>query len=136
MRFSVHHTAISAVDMDESIRFYGELGFEVALRHRDPAGEFEIAHLKLDGTFLEIFWYRSRQDAPATAGALATDLPRVGVKHLGLRVGSIREAKEFLERRGLASGIEVREGVTGVTYFFVKDPSGILLEFVQDDRGL
>jgi glyoxylase I family protein len=67
---------------------------------------------------------------------LATDLPRIGVKHFGLRVSSITDAKNFIEERGLGTNIEIREGKTGVTYFFIKDPSGILLEFVEDNRSL
>ena len=136
MEFSAHHTAISAANMDESIAFYEKFGFALALRWIDPDGAAEISHLKLGSVFLEIFWYRDQVPAPETASALSTDLPRIGVKHFGLKVESVYDAREFILRNGLADDVEVREGKTGVTYFFIKDPSGILVEVLEDKRGL
>jgi glyoxylase I family protein len=94
------------------------------LRWKDSDGELEIAHLKLGANYLEIFWYQDQASAPETAASLATDLPRIGVKHFALSVDSVYEAKDFVENRGIASNVEVQQGRTGVTYFFVKDPSG------------
>ncbi|MEV5210308.1 VOC family protein [Micromonospora sp. NPDC053740] len=136
MRFRAHHAAISAVDLDQSISFYEKFGFKVALRWRDPEGESEIAHLKLDDFFLEIFCYRDQVPAPESASALGTDLPRIGVKHFALQVESVQDAKAFVLQAGVAKEVEVREGKTGVVYFFMKDPSGILVEVLEDRRGL
>lgn len=134
MDFSLHHVAISAVDMAASVRFYEQFGFTVVRHWRDPGGEREIVHLKLDGNYLEIFWYRDPVPAPETAGSIATDLPRIGVKHFALQVDFVHEAKKFVEDRGIASDVEIQQGKTGITYFFIKDPSGILVEFVEDKR--
>jgi len=122
--------------MSESISFYGKFGFKLALHWKDPEGRLEIAHLKLGENFLEIFWYRDQSAAPASASSLATDLPRIGVKHFALQTESVQEAKEFVEREGLATDVEIREGKTGVAYFFIKDPSGILVELLEDKRLL
>lgn len=135
MDFTIHHAAISAIDMAESLTFYEQFGFRVVLHWQDPDGEQEIAHLKLGENYLEIFWYRDQAPAPETAASLATDLPRIGVKHFALKVDSVHEAKNFVENRGIASNVELQLGNTGVTYFFIKDPSGILVEFLEDKRG-
>lgn len=135
MDFTLHHVAISAVDMTSSVAFYEQFGFTVVLHWKDPGGEQEIAHLKLGDNYLEIFWYKDQIPAPETAGSLATDLPRIGIKHFALQVDSVHEAKTFVENRGIASHVDIRHGKTGVTYFFVKDPSGIFVEFVEDKRG-
>lgn len=135
MDFTIHHAAISAISMAESVAFYEQFGFRVVLHWKHPDGELEIAHLKLGANYLEIFWYRDQESAPETAGTLATDLPRIGVKHFALEVRSVHEAKRFVENRGIASNVEVQQGRTGVTYFFIKDPSGILVEFLEDKRG-
>ncbi|MCA1605176.1 MAG: VOC family protein [Actinobacteria bacterium] len=135
MEFTIHHAAISAIDMVESVAFYEQFGFRVVSHWKDPDGELEIAHLKLGENYLEIFWYRDHAPAPKTAGSLVTDLPRIGVKHFALEVDSVREAKKFVENRDIASDVEVQQGRTGVTYFFIKDPSGILVEFLEDKRG-
>jgi len=56
--------------------------------------------------------------------------------HFALKVDSVHDAKNFVESRGLASDVEIQHGRTGVTYFFLTDPSGILVEVVEDKRGL
>ncbi|MGH3773961.1 MAG: VOC family protein [Pseudonocardiaceae bacterium] len=68
-------------------------------------------------------------------GILGARSPRIGVKHFALTVHSAHEAKNFVENRGIASNVVVQQGRTGVTYFFIKDPSGILVEFLEDKRG-
>lgn len=135
MDFTIHHVAISAINMAESVAFYEQFGFRIVVHWKDPDGELEIAHLKLGANYLEIFWYRDQAPAPETAASLVTDLPRIGVKRFALKVDSVCEAKNFVENRGIASNVEVRQGRTGITYFFIKDPSGILVEFLEDKRG-
>ena len=100
MDFTLHHAAISAKDMAVSVAFYEQFGFKVVLHWKDPDGAQEIAHLKLGGNYLEIFWFEHQMSAPETAGSLATDLPRIGVKHVALQVNSVHDAKEFVENRG------------------------------------
>lgn len=135
MGFRLHHVAISVRDMGESINFYQSFGFDVVVRYVDPAGAFELAHLKLEGAFIELWCYKEQIPAPESAGDLSTDLPRIGVKHLALEVPSVDEAQRLLENRGIPIAIRRRQGDTGVTYFFVKDPSGNLLEVLEDKRG-
>ncbi len=136
MEFAIHHAAISAIDMAESIAFYEGFGFRTVLHWKDLDGVQEIAHLKLGENYLEIFWYKDQVPAPETAGALVTDLPRIGVKHFALKIDSVFDAKAFVEARGIASNVEVQQGKTGVKYFFIKDPSGILVEILEDRREL
>ena len=113
MDFTLHHAAISATDMAVSLAFYEQFGFKVVLHWKDPDGEQEIAHLKLGDNYLEIFWYKDQTPAPETSGSLATDLPRIGVKHFALQVNSVYDAKEFVENRGMASNVEILHGKTG-----------------------
>lgn len=136
MRMRFHHAAISVDDMEVSQEFYGHLGFQVAVEWADPSGSPRICHMKLGDVLLELFWFADRQPAPESAGRLETDLARVGCKHFALQVDSIIEARQFVEERGLGAGVSIQQGKTGVTYFFIKDPSGILVEFVEDPREL
>jgi glyoxylase I family protein len=132
MEFRMHHTAISVRDMAESIAFYEQFGFAVARHYQDP--DMEIAHLRLGEAMLEIFWYRDQVPAPKSAGELSSDLPRIGVKHFALQVESIEQAKQFAENGQLADQITIRQGKTGVRYFFLKDPSGNLFEILETTR--
>lgn len=121
--------------MAVSKAFYSELGFEPVLDYTDPSGSPQICHLKLGDTFLELFRFEDHRPAPESAKTLQTDLPRIGSKHFALQVDSIEVAKAFVEKKGWAAGAAIVEGRTGVRYFFIPDPDGILLEFVEDRRG-
>jgi glyoxylase I family protein len=136
MRFRIHHVAISVRDIQESVEFYGWFGFRVVVHYADPAGDFEVVHMKLEDAFLELWWYRERVPAPASASELSTDLPRIGTKHLALEVPSVDEAQRLIGARGISLASQRREGNTGVVYFFIKDPSGNLLEILEDRRQL
>lgn len=134
--FRFHHVAVSVDDISESILFYGQFGFRPVLEYVDPDGRFEVAHLKLGNAFLEIWKYRQYVAAPQSASKLSTDLPRIGWKHLALQVASLEEVMTMLSARGIPVVVAPRIGNTGVSYLFVKDPSGNLVEFLEDHREL
>src|SRR5260370_23851729 len=92
LRFQIHHVALSVRHMNEAVEFYSQFGFKEVTRYADPAQDFEIVHMKLDDGFLELWCYQHQHPAPKTAADLSTDLPRIGVKHLALKVPSISEA--------------------------------------------
>jgi len=134
--FTIHHVALSVTDIQKSINFYAIFGFEVAYTWQSEDKAIQISHLKLGETFLELFCFKNYQEAPESSKELMTDLPRIGVKHFGLKVKSVHETKKFVLDSGYEGDIEIIRGKTEVDYFFIKDPDGILLEFIQDDRGL
>lgn len=134
--FSFHHVSLSVQNLEASIRFYAVFGFEPVFRWQAEDKKLSIIHLKLGEVLLELFCFEGAAEAPQSSKVLATDLPRIGIKHFGVQVADIDAAKAHLCDLGLADGVEVVEGKTGIRYFFIKDPSGILVEVVQDDRRL
>ena len=134
--FSIHHISLSVTSLDTSVNFYQKLGFKEVLRWKADDGSLQISHLKLGEVFLELFSFKKFVEAPSSTKKLDTDLMRIGVKHFGIKVRSIIEAKDWVEKNNIAQNVEIKHGRTNIDYFFIQDPDGIFIEFVQDDRGL
>jgi len=135
--FKLHHVALSVSDMDASIEFYSRFDFKPAYHWHADDKKLAITHLKLGDFILELFSFESSAAAPDSSKELASDLPRVGIKHFGLKVADIHATLKHLQQQQLADNhIKVIQGRTGIEYFFIKDPDGILLEILQDDRQL
>ena len=133
---SFHHVAISVQDLSASVAFYKRFGFREALTWTDPTGDLVIKHMALGNFILEIFAYREATGDGLPDRDLADDLKIRGVRHIGIRVIDVRKAHADLIAGGFKPLAEVQRGRTGIEYFFIRDPDGIFVEFVQDDRNL
>lgn len=131
-----HHVSISVKSLDESEKFYRLFGFKKVYEWTAEDKSLMISHLKNRSFILEIFCYANFQELPKSSKDITTDLPVLGVKHLALKVSSIKKAKEDLMNKGITPYTEIAQGRMEIQYFFVKDPDGILLEIVQDNRYL
>lgn len=131
-----HHVSISVKSLDESEKFYRLFGFKKVYEWAAEDKSLTISHLKNRSFILEIFCYANFQELPKSSKDITTDLPVLGVKHLALKVPSIKKAKEDLINKGITPYTDIIQGKTEIQYFFVKDPDGILLEIIQDNRYL
>lgn len=135
--FKVHHLTISVRDIEKSEKFYSIFGFKRVHFWQADDKSLQIVHLRnAENIILEMFCYASPIDAPIQSKMLESDLPEIGVKHFALSVESLKKSKKELERLGVDIAVDVTKGRTGIDYFFIKDPDGILLEIAQDDRKL
>ena len=135
--FNFHHVSLSVSDIEKSSQFYEALGFMTVYKWKADDNSITIYHLKLGDSYVELFCYSDYKSAPESTKSLSTDLPVLGVKHFGLKVKSIEDAKTQLVKEGFVKeDIEIKKGRTEILYFFIADPDGILLEVLQDDRML
>lgn len=134
--YSFHHSAISVSNAEKSLNFYMLFGFKKVAEWRAPDNLFTITNLRNDDVLLELFCYSSPQTPPQHSLSLENDLPTLGIKHFGLKVDSIDKSISDLEDKGIeVLHKDINEDRSGINYFFVKDPDGILVEVVEDNRG-
>lgn len=132
--FSFHHVALSVSDLERSAEFYAIFGFKPVVRWQADDASLRIWQLKNGSAMLELFCYAEPQDEALSARDLASDLPRLGIRHFGVRVDNLQSTLAELKQQGLADNVSITHGRTGIDYFFLRDPDGIFVEVVQDDR--
>ena len=132
--FGFHHVALSVSDLKKSKEFYNIFGFKTVLDWVSESNDLTISHLQLGLFFLELFCYKNPQEK--IEQSLDDDLHTIGIKHFGLRVDSIEIAKKNVIESGIAkeNDIAIKQGRTGITYFFLKDPDNNFVEIVEDKR--
>lgn len=147
----MYHTVVNATNLDRTVAFYSDLGFQVLndRRHvkwpdfvgrifglKKAQGRGVLMHLPADpnGPMLDILEWTE-----PTAQPIATDgntVPRI----IAFRVKNVHEAYADLKRRGIALTGELVEpqprdlGVVGV--FCARDPDGTLIELIELQQGV
>ena len=78
---------------------------------------------------LELFRYDDPKPIPADRLTPNSDLQTVGTKHVAFQVPDMKALKE----KFLANGVDIAHEVTmeGNSVMFVRDNSGVLIEFIQ-----
>ncbi len=136
MKLVHHHVAISVRDRERSLAFYEALGFEQVHFYDD--GVKTNTHLKLGDVYIEMFCFSANSDADALGMDIANDIDKVGVKHIAFAVGDVGAAREEVVRMNISddvSEIFEKQSDGGVArFFFVKDPDGVWVEFIKDER--
>lgn len=128
--FTFDHSAISVDNLEQSVDFYKKLGFKNDKEFHDE--NLDIVYLSLGDMCLELFHYVKHNNIPDYYKDNDTNLHTVGNKHFAFRVEDILKAKEFIENNDIYSDeIILKKGRTCKAYFFIKDPNGIYIEFIE-----
>lgn len=128
--FRPHHVSLTVGDMEVSIAFYCSLGFGVSHMYSSSDGNRRLSHLRLGSFTLELFQFPLRKLEMSPSNR---DIHPIGIRHFALEVDSITEANKLISSLGYECE-SISTGLSGLKYFFVRDPDGIWFEVVEDNR--
>jgi len=136
-----HHTAISVMDIDRSIRFYRDvLGMTLDWRidHRKSEAlervvglkDVDVSYAMLSGWGgrVEIFQYHSPEGLPYPSDKPVCDR---GITHFGFQVEEIDNLYEKLLSHGVRFNSPPQVIRPGVKAAYFHDPDGVTVELVQ-----
>ncbi|MGI5902355.1 MAG: VOC family protein [Desulfitobacteriia bacterium] len=118
MRFS--HCALIVNDMDESLNFYQEIvGLKLEQRFMvEP--EVELSILGEEETKIELIHHKNKAQIAGHGEGIT----------IGFQVRSIEEMYTFVKDKGLKP-TEIFQPVPDVRFFYVQDPNGYNVEFIE-----
>jgi methylmalonyl-CoA/ethylmalonyl-CoA epimerase len=126
------HVGISVYNMEESIEWYSKnLGFKVMKDDYIPPLKARIVFIRYNDFEIELFQYDEPKKMPEDRLVPNTDLQTVGTKHVAFEVSDMKILKE----KFAANGVDIAHEVTmeGNSVMFVRDNSGVLIEFIQNN---
>ncbi len=124
------HVGISVKDMEASLEWYRKnLGFELKQDDYVPPLGARICFVEKDGFELELFQYDEPKAIPEDRKTPNSDLQTIGTKHVAFLTDDMKSLKEGFT----ANGVDIAHEVTmeGNAVMFVRDPDGVLIEFIQ-----
>ncbi len=123
--FSLHHIAISTENMDKLVVFYKKLGFSLLKEHLDE--NLKITWLSNKLFIIEIFEYKNPIIVPKDY--LEKDLLKTGLKHFAFAVNDITLLHKKFST--IFTVGKIKEGRMGSRYFFIQDPDGNFIEYIE-----
>lgn len=119
------HIAVRVKDLKKITDFYVEtLGFQIICKKMDKNGNDRFVSLKTsDNSFLELFYF---PETDTKTGHVIS-----GYMHSCYIVDNIFELEQTLRNRGVVFFQEIRVANDGNYQFFITDPEGNQIEFIQ-----
>lgn len=128
-----HHAGLVVSDLERSLEWYNtHLGFTVKSRTDLPEQDLVIVYMHRDGFELELFAKSSSQVQRSAERDVMDSFIYQGWRHFCFRVADVDAIWAECTSRGLDLALPPSENpIAQVKYCFVRDPDGILIEFLQ-----
>ena len=128
---SPHHGALSVPDLEASIAWYRKyFGFAVEIRFEMPEAGLTGAFIRSGAMRIELFELAGAKPMPAERASVPDDLATHGMKHFAMQVQDAGAVYEYCQEQGFEIALPLMK-VGGTTAFYIRDNSGILIEFCE-----
>ena len=124
------HVGISVANMEEALEWYSKnLDFKLVNDSYVPPLGARICFVQNGDFQLELFQYDNPKPLPADRLTPNSDLQTIGTKHVAFEVADMKALKE----KFVANGVDIAHEVMmeGNFVMFVRDNSGVIIEFIQ-----
>lgn len=133
----MHHMGLTVSDLDRSVAFYTQFGFEVTARIEEEGREVEegvgvdgaklrVALLESDSSRLELIQYLEPGGGPKPLPNNGT-----GAAHLCVEVDDVDSAYEELQAAGIDFFSAPITHESGIRWVYCRDPDGVTTELLQ-----
>lgn len=132
MVYKALHVGISVGNMEEALEWYKKnLDFELVKDDYVPPLGARICFIRNGDFEIELFRYDSPKPIPEDRLTPNSDLQTIGTKHVAFEVPDMKALKE----KFVANGVDIAHEVMmeGNNVMFVRDNSGVLIEFIQNN---
>ncbi|GEK88646.1 VOC family protein [Alkalibacterium putridalgicola] len=118
----IHHKGLQVTDMEKTLHFYCDiLGFTHAFDLKDDDGKPWIEYVKVaDGSFVEFFYGGTKEE-------------KHQYDHICFEVEEIEKLAQELRKKEVDFAQELSVGKDTNTQFWLRDPDGNWLEFMELD---
>ncbi len=133
----VHHTGITVSDLDRSVAFYEQFGFQVSARIDEEGAEVErgtgVDGAKLRVAMLEGPSGRLELIEYTQPGSASPPHPNngIGAAHVCVEVDNVDAAVAELRERGVQFLSDPITHESGIRWVYAKDPDGITAELLE-----
>lgn len=135
--FLLDHAAISVSSLKESINFYERIfGFKCIKKFYIETLNANACFLKINIFSLELFEFMDHNPLPNYRKTVIEDLKTIGVKHFAFKVNDIEKTYYSLKDKKVDFATDICLGGSGLRYFFIKDPDGILVEIIENEEAI
>lgn len=122
----INHVGLRVRDLDTSLNFYKQLGFEFIV---GPVGPEPAAIIEHPSGVNINFILNASIDAPEDNILMRKGMKYPGYTHIALEITDAASVSEQLESLGLT--ITERVEHKGALFFFIRDPDDNVIEFHQ-----
>lgn len=127
MSGQLHHVSLTVKNIDTSMRFYEQFGYQASTTYQDET--VEIRMLKNQGSRIELFHFKV--DVQDSSKEPLIHLKEIGIRHFALCSDNLDSL--YTQLNSTTTTTEIRHArLGGFRYFFCLDPDNNQVEIIEE----